>query len=188
MGHSWGGRLAMEYAIKYQEHVESLVLISSGDASPKGWDALSAEFQKRAMTMQADANQLFGKDPFEKLTESQITALYRKIVSVFFYDPKNADCLTLNFNRHSFCSSMTVRELMAPALASDITNQLKSLTAHTLLVHGAEDIIPFSVAMELHQLIAGSTLVKIPDCGHFPYIEAPTILFSEIERFLESEK
>ena len=44
LGHSWGGLLAMNYAIKYPEHTKALILMNSAPATMGGWTAFEKEF------------------------------------------------------------------------------------------------------------------------------------------------
>jgi proline iminopeptidase len=54
----------------------------------------------------------------------------------------------------------------------------------TLVVHGAEDLVPLDMPRELAQKIPGAQLVIIERAGHFPYIEKPAETFAAINQFL----
>jgi len=57
-------------------------------------------------------------------------------------------------------------------LGHDTRARLGSLHAPTLITTGTEDIlVPPSASGELHALIAGSELKRIPDAGHMHFIE-----------------
>jgi pimeloyl-ACP methyl ester carboxylesterase len=56
-----------------------------------------------------------------------------------------------------------------------------------LIVHGtrSESLLP-DVAMRTRDALPGSTLVQIPDCSHFPFLEAPEMLIDLLAQFLEA--
>lgn len=68
----------------------------------------------------------------------------------------------------------------------DSTPLLASIRFPTLIVVGEEDVItPPSAAEEMQALIAGSSLVRIPDCGHLASLEQPDAFNDALARFLD---
>ena len=56
----------------------------------------------------------------------------------------------------------------------DTRDRLASLRVPTLITTGTEDIlVPPSTSEDLHALIPGSELARIPDAGHMHFIEQP---------------
>jgi pimeloyl-ACP methyl ester carboxylesterase len=55
-----------------------------------------------------------------------------------------------------------------------------------LIVHGtrSESLLP-DVAMRTREALPRATLARIPDCSHFPFLEAPEALIALLGRFLE---
>ncbi len=54
---------------------------------------------------------------------------------------------------------------------------------------GREDIsIPYQFALKLHRDIANSRVVILPDVGHMPQEESPSILLYIMNSFLSSTK
>jgi proline iminopeptidase len=53
-----------------------------------------------------------------------------------------------------------------------------------LIVHGEHDFIVPAAPELAHQLIPDSELVVIPDSGHYPFIEQPTIFAETLRRFV----
>ena len=47
LGHSWGGVLAMEYAIRHPERVSHLILLDTGPASADDWRSFREELARR---------------------------------------------------------------------------------------------------------------------------------------------
>jgi pimeloyl-ACP methyl ester carboxylesterase len=66
----------------------------------------------------------------------------------------------------------------------DWRSQLASLEVPTLVVHGAEDLIPLESSREWAAALPNARLLLIPDAGHMPAIEAPEVFFPAADRFL----
>ena len=89
----------------------------------------------------------------------------------------------------SYHSGPTAEALMSgidAARASDyLGDHLKDIRIPTLIVWGHDDkIIPLAVGDYLHQNIAGSKYVVVPECGHAPGMEKPGEYLDAVIPFL----
>lgn len=67
----------------------------------------------------------------------------------------------------------------------DITGPLASISAPTLILHRVDDdIVPFSHARQLHELIEGSELVAIEGSDHGVFSGDATAILDAVERFV----
>lgn len=192
LGHSWGGFLAMNYAINYPEHLSALILLSTAPADSKGQQSFVAEFTKRTQPIKNEISPLFDFQEFKKLNSSQISNLYRTIFSVYFYNPKNVAKLSLDMDENSAKNGNIVMQVMSETswLRPNINlfPQLKKLNVPTLVIHGKEDIVPLWTAQQIGKTIPHAEIVTVEECGHFPYIEQPDQLFTQIRHFLDGIK
>ncbi|MEX1012068.1 MAG: alpha/beta fold hydrolase [Waddliaceae bacterium] len=188
MGHSWGGLLAMQYAIKHRDQLSGLILLSTAPADYEGQNAFASEFGLRTQSIIDEIKPLFSFDDFKKLNAAQISALYRKIFSVYFDNPDKVEELSLNFTVDSARSGYQVDEEMSKTAwlqpSVNLLPDLKKLDVPTLIVHGRQDIIPIWTAVEIHKAIPGSEMAILEECGHFPYIEQPRDFFVKVTDFL----
>jgi len=67
----------------------------------------------------------------------------------------------------------------------NLHERLKQLRIPTLVIHGDTDPIPPLTAESTHKSIPNSQYVLMRQCGHFPYVENPTVYFEQIDQFLE---
>ena len=67
----------------------------------------------------------------------------------------------------------------------DWRDVIRHIGADTLVVHGAEDLLPARVAIENQALIAGARLVILEGAGHMPFWEQPTAFFGAVDTFLD---
>lgn len=188
MGHSWGGLLAMQYAVDHQENLIGLVLLNAAPADYKGQKAFIDEFGLRTKNIHKDIKPLFAYENFKELNAAQISDLYRRLFSVYFYNPKEVRDLSLNFSVASAQSGFKVMEEMSKTYwlqpSINLFPSLKRLVIPTFILHGKQDIVPVWTAREIKDAIPRSEIVILDRCGHFPYIEQPSQFFVELNEFL----
>lgn len=188
MGHSWGGLLAMEYAVNHQENLIGLILLNTAPADSKGQKAFVDEFGLRTKNIHNDIKPLFSYEDFKKLNAIQISDLYRKLFSAYFYNPEEVRGLSLNFSVASAQSGFKVMEEMSKTYwlqpNVNLFPGLKKLAVPTFILHGKEDIVPAWTAQEIKDAIPHSEIVILDHCDHFPFIEQPSQFFYELNKFL----
>jgi proline iminopeptidase len=188
MGHSWGGFLAMQYAVDHQDNLIGLILLDSLPADYKGQRAFMDEFEARTKNIHDDIKPLFSYEEFKKLDAIQISDVHRKLFSVYIYNPEDVKELSLNFGVESGQSGFKVMEKMSTSWLQPNTNLfpcLKKLSVPTFILHGKQDIVPVWTAQEIKDAIPQSEIVVLDECDHFPYIEKPSQFFTELNNFLD---
>lgn len=189
MGHSWGGLLAMQYAVGHQENLMGLILLNTAPADSKGQKAFADEFGLRTKKIQNDIKPFSVYEDFEKLNVTQIFDLYRKLFSIYFCNPQVVEDLSLNFSVASAQSSFKVMEEMSKTFwlqpNVNLFPDLKKLLVPTFILHCRQDIVPAWTALEIKDAIPDSEIVILENCDHFPYIEKPSEFFSELNKFLK---
>lgn len=189
MGHSWGGLLAMQYAVDHQENLIGLILLNTAPADSQGQKAFVDEFGLRTKNIHNDIKPFFAYADFKELNACQISDLYRKLFSVYFYNPEDVKDLSLHFSVASARSGFKVIEEMSKTFwlqpGINLFPSLKKLSVPTFILHGKQDIVPLWTAQEIKDAIPQSEIVVLDHCDHFPYIEQPSQFFSELNKFLK---
>lgn len=181
LGYSWGALLAMLYATRHPEHVERLVLLSPAPPTAE----VRQEFQKRMAEAMQRPTVLALRDEFQQRKDSlsaeeQKRFRFALAVTPYFVEPRRALELT------PFLVKQRLEEAIWKSLgpAFDLRPKLAELShIPTLVIHGEQDVIPLASAEETAQLL-GAELVRLPHCGHVPYIEAQAELWAALTRFL----
>lgn len=74
------------------------------------------------------------------------------------------------------------------ARSYDLRGRLAEIRVPTLILHGREDArVPPERAEELHRGIAGSRLMVLDDCGHWPHVEKRAESVAAVKEFLGLE-
>lgn len=190
LGHSWGGLLAMEYAVRYPQRVTKIILASSVGATSK-WEIPFAQNREARRTPQDSAAlvKIMGSEGFAKRAPPVMQQFVKLFFRSYFHNQSLADSLSLTFTPETAQNVLPILALMSKQIASyDLRPQLRKLSCPVLILHGDDDPIPLKYAEETRACIPGSRLVVLKNCGHFSYIEAPDQFFAECEEFLESSR
>lgn len=187
VGYSWGGLLAMLYAIECAAGRRGppptqLALVDPAPISREFRNRFEAEFAARntgsvirGMRAELDASGLRERD----------LAAYRQrgfeiSVAAYFADPARAANLT------PFRVTGRVQQQVWESLGDfDLVPALGDVHVDALVVHGRQDPIPLASSMAAAEALHAPLLV-LEDCGHVPYVEQRDILFSALHRFLGS--
>ena len=180
-GYSWGGLLAMLYALHHRDRVERLALVSPAPT----WRAARDRFEQRFA--QRNLDPLF-QDERRRLRESGLRErdpgafqqrIFELSVAPYFFDPGRARSLT-PFR----VTGRTQQEVWASLGDYDLRPRLGELRGiPALVMHGENDPIPIEAARIAAEII-GAEFHPLPRCGHVPYVEAQETFTSLLEAFL----
>jgi proline iminopeptidase len=175
-GHSYGGFLALDYTLRYPEHVAGLVLCSTAmsaahaataveRAATRGMPTALAALQ-RGLTVPCGSDQ--------ELSES-----WRAALPLYFHsvDPDRAESA---FAETIFSAEGYNRAFFCWLGLFDVRERLAEITVPSLILSGADDWImsPELAGDELAARLPRAEHVVFQNSGHFPFIEEP-------ERFTE---
>jgi len=169
LGHSFGGRVAIKFAVKFPQKIKGLILVSSAgikrDTVLKkllGWTALFL----RALGIK------------EQPEKKGIYQFFRKVFYTFLL--RKTDYLNVSGN---------LKETMKNILAEDLTPILEKISSPTLIVWGKNDkITPLRDAFLMKDKIKNSKIEILKGIGHAPHLENPEALSQKIKEFVKSEE
>jgi 2-hydroxy-6-oxonona-2,4-dienedioate hydrolase len=171
VGNSLGGWVAADFALKYPDRVERLVL---SDAA--GYAALPKSMNPRALS----ALRLASREDI------------RYLGPLTFHDERFYEDVDLAFKqRVAAGDSYTVGQVVDSMIRGEdvLDGRLGAIKQPTLIVWGREDKpIPLSFGERFHQEINASRLHVIDNCGHMPHVECPEKLNAVLLQFLGDTK
>ncbi len=164
IGHSLGGWVALEAAVRSTERIKTLTLIASAGIRIKGVPAANIFFMDRAQL----AHALYA-DP--RLSETMLADEP---------SPEQIDEIVTN-------SVATARLAWHPRLFNPALRKwLRRIDRPTHIVWGEEDrIIPAAYAAELAGLIDGAKTTMVPDAGHMVHVEALDTVMNAFDDFIQ---
>ena len=186
VGYSWGGLLALLYAIaatkgEVPAKPARLILIDPAPVTRRYREAFEAEFTRRqqsekisAMRQQLAASglQTMDRDAYRQRA-------FELSVAGYFADPEHATDLT------PFRVIGKVQKSIWESLGDyDLRAALRSIHCPAIVVHGSDDPIPVDSSRDVADAL-GARFVLLEGSGHVPYVEQPERLFAALNEFLD---
>ncbi len=186
VGFSWGGLLAMLYAVeahagRLSPMPERLALLDPATADRTFREQFEREFARRqagpevaALREELQASGLRERDP-----DAYRHRTFELSVAGYFADPRRARDLT------PFRVTGRVQQSIWASLGDyDLLPALGQLRLPAFVVHGRQDPIPLASSESVARALETGCVV-LEDCGHVPYVEQPASLFPPLLDFLK---
>lgn len=188
LGHSWGGWLAIEYAVNFPQNLQTLILEGTAADIP----LLSAEMDRLRSA----------------LGHETVTMMARYEAERDFSNPEYRAAITLLDHRHVFrlpkippayqrsrdgMNRAIYEEMQGPNEFHYVGNlrhwsrarDLKNVTVPALITVGAYDEITPVCARNIGESLGGKTEVHVfPNSSHHPHFEEPDRFFPVLQNFL----
>lgn len=186
LAHSFGGLVALRYALRRQAEVGRVVLVESDPATWREWVEFRGEVQARRTSSEAgllaEISAAAGWENDPALVERYFGVFLRP----YFGRPDLAGRLRFAFD----ASSMKALRLTSQAVRADLgewdfREDLKRVQASVLLIYGSKSVFRRSAMTEMRDLLPHSRLEVLAGVGHFPFLEAPGEFKLLVSRFLE---
>lgn len=184
LGHSFGGKVAQEFARRHPDSLAALVLVDTAPGAQFGHDAQAAA-AARATPAQLDV----------------LPSLFRgEIVTAQDWDNWWQICLPLYFaapeRSADAMAAMGARAISAPEVARhmmrhetphfDARPDLPSIDVPALVVVGRHDwVTPVGQSKEMAELLPHARLVVFEESGHMPHIEQQAEFIAAVSDFIK---
>jgi|AntRauTorckE6833_2_1112554.scaffolds.fasta_scaffold00344_21 proline iminopeptidase len=189
MAHSWGGLLAMKYAIKHPDKIKSLILINSTGASSE-IDAKANQLLADRFTQDDSINRtsIIQTEEFQKREPETIEKLMKIGFKHQFYEASLIDSLALELNENYDQTSRLLQYLRRDLMNYDFHKDLEAIQSPTLLIYGDYDPLTETAGKQIHRSIEHSKLRVIDNCGHFPFIEKKEKFLEIVKTFMNEKE
>lgn len=211
LGHSWGGMLGLEYVVAHPDKVLGYIHMDGLLSVPMTEEAIltGAEAKFRAEPKKAESDE--GLKTIKQLRALPSTDPQR-LVGAFelamgpaeLYFVKDQPTAFAAFNRKIFeavskynLPPTALMPAIEPGMALIVRDRFLTYDARpllakvkvpTLILNGKQDgVVPAPMAEVAHAGIAGSRLVILNDCGHFPFAEQPQKTADSILDFVRAQ-
>jgi pimeloyl-ACP methyl ester carboxylesterase len=179
IGHSAGGTVAVQAAVRYPEQVEALILIApaiySGGGAPAWIRPILSTPQMRRL------GPLFVR---------QVFGSAEGLLDLAWHDPQKISAETLAGYERPLQVGNWDRALWELTLASkesDLEGELAQVQTPTLVISGDDDrIVPSQESVRLATELPNAELAMIENCGHVPHEECPDEFMRVLREFISN--
>ena len=173
LGHSMGGFIAMDIALRYPDAIKNLILAGTSTSNSKRNNALFSDWVS-ILESGMDKTQWFR------------TLFYWLFTEHFFENSKTVNTALSYAVQYPYPQSTIAFKKQVKALKSfDCFGRCSGITARTLVIGGEKDILfPRDVSAALAQAIPGATLSIIEDAAHSIHMEQPQAFTKRVLDFL----
>lgn len=205
IGDSWGATLAARYMARYPAHVVKAIFTSPGSIDfrdwnseysatprfPSGWyDWIKDTYGEKRLhryikldrLMQTNVRKAYefaGDKEMDKLADEFITAVIFK-TCVYHQEYTKSPKFKME-GMGWWASQMTIYDLMN---IPPVKDTLKANKTPVLVLRGDTDYLQPGIAEQYTQVFSNSVLIKVPQAGHFIWLDQPLTYREEIEKFL----
>lgn len=181
-GYSWGGLLALLYAIEFPGRISQLALVSPAPAWREARTEFERRFQERNLApgLQQERASLRESGLRERDPAEYAQRIFELSVAPYFYDRTRARELT-PFR----VTGRTQQEVWASLGDYDLRPALSRLVLSAFVLQGENDVIPVDASQTVAELL-GADFHSLPRCGHVPYVEAFEQFVALLDGFLPS--
>ena len=187
LGHSFGGLLALHYAVRYPDRVTGMILLDPDPASRELW-ARHEEIveSRRTAAERAELDSISSVEGWE-LDPLEIEAYHLVRLRPYFGRQEAWPRLMLGLRFGVYGNfpntALAVRESLGDW---DIFEALTAVEAPTLIITGDRSPFPLSAHEMLREALPNGELVVLPGVGHFPHMEDPDGFSRAANAFLDS--
>jgi len=177
LGHSFGGIVALHFALAHPDLLTQLILVSTAASHHYIEDVESALPELLEPAALAELASLQGSEPSAQVMRRSLELLS----PIYFHDPARVSQLGLDSVRFG-PETQAVWESLE---GFDLRPRLSEIRVPTLVIAGAQDrAVTVERARELADALPEGSLMVVEKSGHYPFIEAPDEFLSGVRKFL----
>ena len=191
LGHSWGGWLAIEYALTYPDSLKSLVLADTNGDMPH----LISELNRLRGALGSETVQMMLRHEAEGTLDhpeyqAAVTILnYRHVCRLSTY-PESLNRSLKDWNMTVYGHMQGPNEFLYTGNLKDWNRipDMHRIKQPTLVIAGMHDELTPACALRMHQALPKSQIKIFQNSSHMPFYEEPEKYFPVLLGFLEQQR
>ncbi len=177
VGSSFGGVLAAEAAIRYEDRVESLILVDpaifASESMPE-WLVTLPQIERLGPIFAAALSE---GDAFYESTFYDNEDISDKRMA---YNKRETEINNWNLAMWEYLQAWSV-------YPSGVDERLGEISQPTIVISGDSDkVVPVEDSAKVADLIQGAEFFVIPECGHMPHEERPVEFMEVVNEWLQT--
>ena len=187
LGHSWGGWLAIDYALTYPQNLHSLILADTVADMPH----LVQELNRLRAALGSETVSMMQKHEAEGSLDhpeyvAAITILNHRHVCRLPEWPAPVTRSLNDWNMGPYVTMQGPNEFLYTGNLKDWSRiqDLPALDLPVLIVHGEHDELTPACGLRMKTAIAGAEMLVVRNASHMPFYENPEAYFPPLLDFL----
>ena len=183
IGHSYGGFVALEYALRYSSKPRRLILITTAP-SYETLNEARAEAMSRAPELMPAVERSLNA---EAKNNAERRAIMAELAPLYCYNFKEMEKKLVQATRDIVYSVEAHRQSFKNLVPKyDVRSKLDSIDIPVLIICGRHDwITPVSQSQLMHERLPNSELVIFENSAHWVYVEDPELFQETVGDWLD---
>ena len=174
-GHSYGGMLALEYALRHPARLDGLVLCCTAPAWDYG-EEIARNAAARGTLRELEALDELRRIPIE--SDERFRQLWVDIQPLYFHRVDPGAITMMDAQMRYSASAYELSEVLLARF--NLSERIHGIDVPTLIITGRDDwVTPPSQAKRIQSTLPHAELVIFEESGHYPFVE-------ERERFIQT--
>ncbi|MCG9879363.1 MAG: alpha/beta fold hydrolase [Bacteroidia bacterium] len=172
IGHSMGGKVAMQFALDYPDLVDKLIVV---DIAPKQYKRGHDDVFKAIFSV--ELNKIESRKHAEQMMEPHVPDFGTRQFLLKNLDRKEDGSYAWKMNLQTLHADYD--EIIKAIISNGVFN------GDTLVIKGANSrYINYEDELDFNKLFPKNEIVVIPQAGHWVHAEAPQLFFETVNNFL----
>ncbi|WP_235864016.1 alpha/beta fold hydrolase [Sutcliffiella halmapala] len=183
LGHSYGGMVALNYALKYQNHLQGLLLLTTS-ASSNFLEKAKAFIKERGNKEQKEMATILWKGSFQ--SQEQLKKYYEVMAPLYSFKHQETISTSTPLGNRSY---EALNEGFGNFLKKyDVIDKVSAIRIPTIVMAGRYDwITPVEESVQISELIPNSQLKIFENSSHNIPIDEPSLFFDTVKTFIQSK-
>jgi proline iminopeptidase len=187
LGHSFGGNVALEYALRYPQHLSHLILMDTG--GDQWWVNQNAPNLLRKRGFKASTVESARRFYKGEITPSEFLPIFMKFSKAYNYRNNPLEIVTAILTGHTpkFHPEALIFGYSQTLMGWSVMDRLGEIYVPTLIMAGRYDFLfPTEHQVALAAGIPHAHLEVIECAGHNPHMEQQDVVIQLIRDFMQS--
>jgi proline iminopeptidase len=186
LGHSFGGMLASYYATQYPQHIQAMILSSSG-----GVDLgllQGGNFIDSRLTPEELKSYNYWSAKINDGDTTHYARLQRgmAMAPAYVYDKKNVPVIAERLTQGNSLINGLVWQNMQQ-IHFDCASHLANALFPVLIIQGDNDIVSKEIAEKSHKAFKNSTIIYVPHAAHYGWLDNKGFYLAAVKQFLAKQ-
>lgn len=186
LGHSCGGLNASKYAVSYPASISALILVETIGLNLDSFKYLEENINYRLLPSDIELVEYWSDSTvIARYGNRASIELFKALNPAYFFDRKISFQLSQTLYPDDW--NLEVYKLIFDDYEKqkiDLTVPSRQFFKPVLIISGRQSFIGESIPLNLSTVYPNSKMVVVERCGHYVWLEQPTIFYKEMNDFI----